>query len=109
MSPARFQHRGAVCALIHVPLLVALRAGPVLANDAPSPSVDASSAAYRPNIDFNFSVPKLAQAIRIDGRLDEPMWQPATKLTGFLEVEPGDNVRPKAETEAFLAYDNDNF
>jgi hypothetical protein len=71
-------------------------------------TVDASSAAYRPNTALRFDVPRLAQALTIDGRLDEPHWQTATKLTGFCEVEPGDNVRPKAETEALVAYDDEN-
>jgi hypothetical protein len=73
---------------------------------ASNPPVDPS--AYRPNAVLAFDVPKLAQAIRIDGRLDEPMWQTATKLTGFVEIDPGDNCRPKAETEAMLAYDDEN-
>ena len=109
MPPARSRRRDAISLLIQAPLLGALAAAPAMANDAPAPSVDTSTATYRPNLNFNFSVPKLAQAIRIDGRLDEAMWQTATKLTGFLEVEPGDNVRPRAETEAFLAYDDHNF
>jgi hypothetical protein len=71
-------------------------------------SIDASSAAYRPNTTLRFDIPRLAQAITIDGRLDEPHWQTATKLSGFLEIEPGDNCRPKAETEAMLAYDGEN-
>jgi hypothetical protein len=70
-------------------------------------TLDASSASYRPNPILTFDVPRLAQALTIDGRLDEPHWQVATKLTGFLEIDPGDNCRPKAETEAMLAYDDE--
>ena len=71
-------------------------------------TVDTSSATYQPNSVLTFDVPRLSQALRIDGRLDEPHWQTATKLTGFCEIEPGDNCRPKAETEALLAYDDEN-
>ncbi len=104
MRSARFRRHAVIFAVAQAGLWTAL---PAFGNDAPS--VDPSSAAYRPNINFNFSVPRLVQSIRVDGRLDEPMWQTATKLTGFLEVEPGDNCRPKAETEALLAYDEDYF
>ncbi|HXV12712.1 MAG TPA: DUF5916 domain-containing protein [Candidatus Krumholzibacteria bacterium] len=89
--------------------IAVLATAPARASDAAStPTVDASSAAYQPNTILTFDVPKLAQAIRIDGRLDEPMWQTATKLTGFVEIDPGDNCRPKADTEAYLAYDAEN-
>ncbi len=92
---------GALC-------LASLAGNRALANDSSSPTVDASSAAYHPNTILTFDVPKLAQAIRVDGRLDDPMWQTATKLAGFVEVDPGDNCRPQAETEAMLAYDAEN-
>ena len=95
--------------------LVAARAGRGLgatlltnearAGDTPAPSVDTSTAAYRPNVVFAFDVPKLGQAVRVDGVLDDPVWQNAAKLTGFVEVEPGDNCRPQAETEALMVVD----
>lgn len=86
-----------------------LAAARSLASDASStPTVDPSSAAYRPNTVLEFDIPRLAQAIRIDGRLDEPLWQSATKLSGFVEIDPGDNCQPKADTDAMLAYDDEN-
>ncbi|MCI0451105.1 MAG: carbohydrate binding family 9 domain-containing protein [Candidatus Latescibacteria bacterium] len=88
---------------------IAALAAPARASDAAStPTVDPSSAVYQPNTILTFDVPKLAQAIRIDGRLDDPVWQTATKLTGFVEIDPGDNIRPQADTEAMLAYDDEN-
>ncbi len=78
------------------------------ADNTPTSAVEPVSASYRPNSVFAFDIRKCAQAIRIDGRLDDPVWQTATKLTGFVEIDPGDNCQPKAETEAFLAYDAEN-
>lgn len=68
-------------------------------------AVDASAASYHPNSTLTFDVPRLGQAPTIDGRLDEPHWQTAAKLSGFCEIDPGDNCRPKVETEAMVAYD----
>ncbi len=86
--------------------LAALADASAAAGDNSTPTVD--PATYRPNTVLNFDIPKLAQAIRVDGRLDDPVWQTATKLTGFVEIDPGDNCRPKADTEALLAYDDQN-
>jgi hypothetical protein len=44
----------------------------------------------------------------VDGRLDEPVWQNAVRLSNFAEVDPGDNTRPSVDTEALLAYDADH-
>ncbi len=46
-------------------------------------------------------------SIHVDGRLDEPAWKDATKITTFYEVSPGDNVAPPVETTAWIAYDRD--
>ena len=45
--------------------------------------------------------------VRVDGRLDDPAWRTAKRLVNFAEVEPGDNIHPSVETEAFMAYDDD--
>ena len=73
-----------------------------------APAVDASSTAFVPNRDLKLSASRLHEALRIDGRLDEPAWQTAVRIGNFTEVEPGDNVRPPVDTEAWLAYDADN-
>ncbi len=41
----------------------------------------------------------------IDGNIDETMWQNAAVFKDFLQVEPGDNIRPSKPTEAYLMYD----
>ena len=44
--------------------------------------------------------------ISIDGKLDEPAWQSATRVDQFWETNPGDNVAPKVKTTGYLAYDD---
>jgi hypothetical protein len=42
----------------------------------------------------------------IDGRLDDAVWQKATVLKDFYQVQPGDNVKPSRETQVLLGYDS---
>jgi hypothetical protein len=44
--------------------------------------------------------------ISIDGKLSEFEWKNATKFTNFSQVEPGDNVKPSVETDAYLFYND---
>ncbi len=92
-------------------LLAAMAAGAgyVLAGESRAAgSVDASSAAFTPNRNLGIQIERVETAPHIDGHLDEPLWKSATRIGNFAEVEPGDNVRPPVETEAWLAYDDDN-
>jgi hypothetical protein len=73
-----------------------------------SGGVDATSAAFTPNRDLAVSIRKLSGAIQVDGKLDDPIWNEATRVANFAEVEPGDNTRPPVNTEAWLAYDEDH-
>ena len=41
----------------------------------------------------------------IDGRLDEELWQKATVLKDFYQIQPGDNIAPSRATEVLLGYD----
>lgn len=53
-------------------------------------------------------VPKIAQAINIDGRPDEEAWHGATVLKDFYQTGPGDNIAPSKPTEVLLMYDEKN-
>ncbi len=64
---------------------------------------------FTPNTNLEFSISKTGEIIQIDGRLNEPFWKRAAKLTNFCEIDPGDNAQPKVRTEAFFAYDADFF
>ena len=51
------------------------------------------------------NVPKIAQAITIDGRPDEDAWKSAVVLKDFYQTAPGDNIAPSKPTEVLLMYD----
>lgn len=65
--------------------------------------------AFTPNKDLVFAIFKTQGGPRIDGRLDDTVWRSAVKLCNFAEISPGDNVKPAVETEAYFAYDENNF
>jgi Domain of unknown function (DUF5916) len=73
-----------------------------------TPAVDPADTSFHGNTLLEFAVPRLAQSVRVDGKLDEPMWTTATRLSNFVEVEPGDNCRPPVDTEALIGYDDEN-
>ena len=52
-------------------------------------------------------IPRMDAKIRVDGRLDEPVWSQLTPLTDFVQTEPDEGAPATERTEAFLFYDND--
>jgi hypothetical protein len=48
-------------------------------------------------------IPRLETSIQIDGKLDEPAWSQATRLTGFWQYQPVDG-RPAEEKTEVLAW-----
>lgn len=52
---------------------------------------------------------KTTETPTIDGKLDEPMWQKALKITGFKTFKPDYDREPSGRTEVFMAYDQENF
>jgi hypothetical protein len=73
----------------------------------PAPNVP-EPAVFAPNTTLEFHVPRCDDQIRVDGRLEESAWRTAARLENFVEVDPGDNVEPDAETEVYVTYDDDN-
>ncbi|MFZ1701120.1 MAG: DUF5916 domain-containing protein [Pyrinomonadaceae bacterium] len=51
-------------------------------------------------------IPRLETPPTIDGVLDDGVWQNAALFGEFIQTNPGDNVRPKHETEFMMAYDS---
>ena len=47
-------------------------------------------------------------APRIDGALDDPMWERATRITEFVQQRPLDGAPATEDTEVHIAYDDDN-
>ena len=48
-------------------------------------------------------IPRLDASVQIDGKLDEPAWRQATRLTGFWQYQPVDG-RPAEEATEVLAW-----
>ena len=46
--------------------------------------------------------------LRIDGALDEDLYQRVAPMTGFIQIEPDDGAVASERTELWLAFDNDN-
>ena len=52
-------------------------------------------------------IPRLEQEIQVDGRLDEPAWAQATRLTGFWQYQPVDGRPAEEQTEVRVWYSPD--
>lgn len=71
-----------------------------LAQMTPAPSQLIVDGAGAPS----FSIPRLEEPVTIDGRLDEPAWMKAARLTGFSEYRPVDSQRASERTEVLVWY-----
>ena len=49
-------------------------------------------------------IPRLEATAAIDGKLDEPVWAQATRLTGFWQYQPVDGRPAEEETEVLVWY-----
>ncbi len=55
-------------------------------------------------------IPFLSQAPKIDGRLDDKVWQEeALRIEDFLQFAPVEGARPEDAIKAYLGYDHRNF
>lgn len=48
-----------------------------------------------------------AKPPRIDGRLDDPVWESAVRLEGFTQYEPQEGALPSQRTTGFMAFDRE--
>ena len=63
------------------------------------------TAAESGSIENPFIVPMVSGTPRIDGILNESLWENAMRLELEYEVEPGENVIPPVQTEIFIVFD----
>ncbi len=75
-----------------VVLVLCVCASPVLAQ-----SESTTSNAVKPA--------RFEQAPVIDGRIDDAVWVGAARLSGFRQIQPGDNLEPSQHTEVLVGYD----
>jgi hypothetical protein len=73
---------------------------PVAPVAAPPGPVDPVAFVARPTL---FATPP-----KIDGHLDDPVWQTAAKLENFRQLEPNEGQLATEPTEVYLGYDADN-
>jgi len=69
------------------------------------PAALLAQAPSEPGDSLPIPVPDAAGPITLDGRLDEPAWAHAARLTTFYETWPGDNIAPPVRTTVALSYD----
>ncbi len=58
--------------------------------------------------ELSLTIPKTSQKIKLDGELDEPFWQQATKVNLGYETRPGENIDARAKTTAYIIEDGDS-
>ncbi len=51
-------------------------------------------------------ITRISGGIAVDGVLDEPAWQQASRTDVWFETNPGDNTEPKVKSVGYLAYDD---
>jgi hypothetical protein len=86
-------------------LLACLAAAPAAA--APSPPGDPGTdpPVYNGRLgQLEVSIPRLQADVRVDGRLDEEVWQRAAVLTGFSQYAPVDRLPAEDSTEVRVWY-----
>jgi uncharacterized protein DUF5916 len=49
---------------------------------------------------------RAVQPLVIDGRLDDPIWRTADRVTGFMQRDPLEGTTPSESTVVFVAYDD---
>jgi len=55
-----------------------------------------------------YRIPRIDSEVKIDGYLDEEIWNQAVKIDANIEVNPGENIPAPVKTEVYMAYDNSN-
>src|SRR5687768_2164431 len=53
-------------------------------------------------------IPRFEAPPVIDGKLDDAVWRSAAVFGDFLQISPGDNVKPTHPTEVRIGYDSKN-
>lgn len=62
----------------------------------------------RPVFNPEISINRTNVGIDIDGDLKDQEWQNAKLISNFVERSPGENLKPKVKTEAYLTFDENN-
>jgi len=71
-----------------------------------SPSFGDNS--FTPDFHPVLNIEPLRGTIEVDGDLSDSGWRAAARATGFVENNPGDNIKPEVESAALMTYDRTN-
>ncbi len=58
--------------------------------------------------DYYVKVPEFSSPPKIDGKLENPLWEKAAVLDAFTQYEPQEGVQPSEKTFVYLGYDKKN-
>jgi hypothetical protein len=58
--------------------------------------------------EYKVAIKKTTETIKLDGELNEAVWQTADTVYGFWNKFPSDEGKPKNQTKAMLTYDGQN-
>ncbi len=94
-------------------LLLALLSAPLPAAQVevppePQPEPQAQPDPARGFVLKTVDAPRITQKIHIDGRLDEPVWRDAARITDLTQFAPGNGLPPTEPTEFLVASDSEN-
>ncbi|HVO30080.1 MAG TPA: DUF5916 domain-containing protein, partial [bacterium] len=73
--------------------------------ESPTPTATASPA---PTSHRDFSIPAIEEAPVMDGRLDESVWKRATRLEGFTDFQPIEDVPASQKTTVYIYRDSEH-
>ncbi|MCP2598345.1 carbohydrate binding family 9 domain-containing protein [Candidatus Aminicenantes bacterium AC-335-L06] len=55
---------------------------------------------------YTIKIPRLSHKPKIDGVLENPIWEEAVKLENFTQYEPKEGAEPSEKTVAYIGYDS---
>ncbi|HKX84073.1 MAG TPA: DUF5916 domain-containing protein, partial [Pyrinomonadaceae bacterium] len=74
-------------------------------SDKKWPPIKIGNVPVPPEKAYPITIPKIGQALVIDGKVDEEIWKDAAVFKDFVQTGPGDNVPPSRPTEVYVMYD----
>jgi hypothetical protein len=73
-------------------------------------SLSGNDESWKPNSGSQLVITaqRLSEPPKIDGELDDAVWQEAVRVGNFTEFEPEEGTKPDVETEVLVGYDDKN-
>lgn len=84
--------------------MLALILSLVLAQPVPPADTQAGGPVFDGHQAPTVTIPRIDASVEVDGRLDEPPWAQAARLTGFSQYQPVDSRPAEEQTEVLVWY-----